>query len=254
MHLRPKSPRLAMEATVERGVCCNQFLRLLVLTIQPEAFATEDPLDGLNDLELSEVHRNAAELFRALPNSSFFDGSVLCSEQAASFIAYLQRNANDAADLPISSFTASELDHLVLRSWFPVGPSGERIRNRIQQLVHATCILREAVATCYNIPQIERYVCCLEAFTSNDEIDHARLAFGLPLGDDTCTPCTPGESSVLPPPPHLKSSALIDAAVSQLRAMTVETLSSIELSPVVLFATCGAPGGVGRLLPFPLHL
>ena len=164
------------------GALGTQFLHLLVVTLKDEGACESDeyPLKNLSASERADVFLNAAQLFEAAPVSG--EGRVRCDADARSFFAFLHRQSVPLADHPFSSFSDHELELLLERAWIPEGPSGDRLKARLSQLVHATCILRKSVAQTLGLEglHVERYVWHPGAFATDEEINDALSAYGLP--------------------------------------------------------------------------
>lgn len=222
-------------------------MRLLVLVIKPDSGESEYPLEHLSTAERADVYVNAAALLAQAPER-LPEGHMRCDADARSFFAFLRRQSVPAADYPFGCFSGSELEQLAERSWLPIGPSGDRLKARLLQLVHATCVLRMSVAHILGRGDlhVERYVWKPGAYATDDDINDALRAFGLSpreLVSATATPSAPA------PPEACCSSAAAGSLPSALPQLSMLSdalrLAGVEfpprtpgssLSPVVEFA------------------
>lgn len=234
------------------GALGAQFLRLLVWAVYPEAWdKCAYLLDGLNDVELRGLYVNAAELLQSMPLSTS-DGRVNCNVDAQSFFSFLHRSSLPV-DFPICCFSEAELLLLVQKAWLPAGPTGERLKARILQLMHATCSLRKAVADCYVNPEAERFVWHLKGQATDADINDALCAYGLAPRDAPGQSSSPrsmqhhasvpsvGCAAGVPPPPSELSEPLVASLASSAGA---------TLSPIVKYAvTVASASGAASLTP-----
>lgn len=224
------------------GALGVQFLRLLVWAVFPEARDKSPyPLDSLGDVELCGLYANAAELLQSTPLSTS-DGRVNCDVDAQSFFAFLHRSSVPV-DFPICCFSEAELLLLVQKAWLPAGPTGERLKGRILQLVHATCSLRKACADWYDTPEAERFVWHLNELATDVDINDALCAYGLPPRD------APSQSSSPPSLHHSATGIRLITSVgcaaddtpprftrSKLPVASLASSDGVTLSPIVKYA------------------
>ena len=173
---------LRMEADLNAwGALGTQFLRLLDLTMKEDAWESLYPLEMLDAAERADVFVNAAKLLDDAP-VHVTEGRVRCDADARSFFAFLHRQSVPTADYPFCSFSDSELELLIMRSWLSVGPSGDRLKVRLLQLVNATCQLRKSAADLLGRDDlhVERYVWQPGAYATDGDINDALCVFGLP--------------------------------------------------------------------------
>lgn len=233
------------------GALGAQFLRLLVWAVYPEAWDKfAYPLDGLGDVELRGLYVNAAELLQSMP-LSISDGRVNCNVDAQSFFAFLHRSSLPV-DFPICCFSDAELLLLVQKAWLPAGPTGERLKGRILQLVHATRSLRKAFADCFDIPEAERFVWHLNEQATDVDINDALCAYGLAPRDVPGRSSSPRSVQHHATVPSVGCTAGVPPPSSELSEPLVASLTSstgVVLSPIVKYAVAVASASGTASLP-----